>query len=121
MRVLVAEDDPILNGQIKSALLEDGHAIDVVDDGVEAYFMGSSEPYDVIILDIGMPKRDGISVLKQLRKDNVETPVLILTARDGWSESVDGLDAGADDYMSKPFYMPELSARIRALIRYQGL
>ena len=120
MRILVAEDDPTLNGQIKAALIEDGRAVDSVEDGEEAYFMGSSEPYDAIVLDIGLPTRDGISVVKQLRKDDVRTPILILTARDGWSERVEGLDAGADDYMTKPFFMPELAARIRALIRRQS-
>lgn len=120
MRVLVAEDDPILNSQIRAALVEDGRAVDVVSDGDEAYFMGSSEPYDAIVLDLGLPQRDGLSVLKQLRKEKIGTPVLILTARDGWSERVEGLDAGADDYMAKPFFMPELSARIRALIRRQS-
>ena len=74
--------------------------------------MGSTEPYDVIVLDIGLPGKDGISVLKEWRNDKLNTPVLILTARDGWSERVEGLDAGADDYMAKPFHMSELSARI---------
>ena len=81
--------------------------------------MGANEPYDLVVLDIGLPERDGISVLKEWRKQDVKTPVLILTARDGWSERVDGLDAGADDYMTKPFHMPELSARIRAMLRRQ--
>lgn len=120
MRILVAEDDATLSQQIKAALSEEGRAVDIVADGEEALFLGSTEPYDLVVLDIGLPERDGISVLKEWRKENVTTPVLILTARDGWSERVDGLDAGADDYMIKPFHMPELSARIRAMIRRQS-
>ncbi len=120
MRILVAEDDATLSQQIKTALSEEGRAVDTVADGEEALFLGSTEPYDLVILDIGLPERDGISVLKEWRKSNVSTPVLILTARDGWSERVDGLDAGADDYMTKPFHMPELSARIRAMLRRQA-
>ena len=120
MRILIAEDDPVLSTQIKTALTEEGRAVDTVASGEEALFLGGTEPYDLIILDIGLPERDGISVLKQWRKDQVKTPVLILTARDGWSERVDGLDAGADDYMAKPFHMPELSARIRAMLRRQA-
>lgn len=120
MRVLVAEDDATLCQQIKAALAEEGRAVDTVSDGAEALFLGSSEPYDVVVLDIGLPEKDGISVLKEWRKEGVSTPVLILTARDGWSERVDGLDAGADDYMTKPFHMPELSARIRAMLRRQA-
>jgi len=120
MRILVAEDDTTLSQQIKAALTEEGRAVDIVADGEEALFLGSTEPYDLVVLDIGLPERDGISVLKEWRKENVATPVLILTARDGWSERVDGLDAGADDYMTKPFHMPELSARIRAMIRRQS-
>jgi two-component system, OmpR family, response regulator len=89
----------------------------MVHDGEEAAFLGSTEPYDLIVLDIGLPKRDGISVLKEWRAASIAIPVLILTARDGWSERVDGLDAGADDYMTKPFHMPELSARVRAMLR----
>lgn len=117
MRILLAEDEAVLCEQIKKVLTSEGRAVDLVHDGEEAAFLGSTEPYDMIILDIGLPKRDGISVLKEWRSQNIETPVLILTARDGWSERVDGLDAGADDYMTKPFHMPELSARVRAMLR----
>ncbi len=117
MRILIAEDEQILCEQIRRALVADGQAVDVVHDGEEAAFLGANEPYDVIILDIGLPKQDGLSVLKGWRAQNVETPVLILTARDGWADRVDGLDAGADDYLPKPFHMPELSARVRALLR----
>ena len=117
MRILVAEDDIALSDQIKRALTAEGRAVDVVGDGVEAAHFGATEPYDIIILDIGLPKRDGLSVLKEWRSDGIATPVLILTARDSWSEKVDGLDAGADDYMTKPFHMAELSARIRVMLR----
>jgi len=117
MRILLAEDEPQLCQQIKRLLIAEGRIVDIVNDGVEAHFMGATEPYDMIIMDIGLPKRDGISVLREWRKDGITTPVLILTARDGWSERVDGLDAGADDYMTKPFHMPELAARVRAMLR----
>lgn len=120
MRILLAEDDATLSQQIKTALTEEGRAVDTVSDGEEALFLGSTEPYDLVVLDIGLPERDGISVLREWRKAKMTTPVLILTARDGWSDRVDGLDAGADDYMSKPFHMPELSARIRAMLRRQA-
>lgn len=117
MRILLAEDEAVLSGQIKKALVLEGHAVDTASDGEDAAHLGATEPYDVIILDIGLPKRDGITILKEWRGAGVAAPVLILTARDGWTERVNGLDAGADDYMSKPFHMPELSARLRALIR----
>jgi two-component system, OmpR family, response regulator len=117
MRILIAEDEALLCGQIKKALALEGHAVDTAGDGEEAAHLGATEPYDVVILDIGLPTKDGITILKEWRRAGVETPVLILTARDGWSERVNGLDAGADDYMSKPFHMPELSARLRALLR----
>lgn len=117
MRILLAEDEHVLAQQIKSVLTSEGRVVDVASDGAEAQFLGETEPYDVIVLDIGLPQRDGITVLKNLRAKQVTTPVLILTARDGWSDRVDGLDAGADDYLTKPFHMPELSARVRAMIR----
>ena len=117
MRVLIAEDEIVLCEQIKRVLAAEGRVVDMVHDGEEASFLGSTEPYDLIILDIGLPTRDGISVLKGWRNEGIKIPVLILTARDGWSERVDGLDAGADDYMTKPFHMPELSARVRAMLR----
>jgi len=120
MRILLAEDNATLSQQIKAALTEEGRAVDAVTDGEEALFLGFTEPYDLVVLDIGLPERDGISVLKEWRKSDMNTPVLILTARDGWSERVDGLDAGADDFMTKPFHMPELSARIRAMLRRQA-
>ncbi len=120
MRVLLAEDEPQLCEQIKKLLNAEGRVVDVADNGTDALHLGSTEPYDMIILDIGLPERDGISVLREWRGAGVKTPVLILTARDGWSERVDGLDAGADDYMTKPFHMPELAARVRAILRRQS-
>lgn len=117
MRLLLAEDDRVLGCQIMQALEQAGHVVDLARDGVEVHFLGSTEPYDVIILDLGLPKRDGLAVLMEWRASGIRTPVLILTARDGWSQRVDGLDAGADDYITKPFHMAELLARIRALLR----
>lgn len=117
MRILLAEDEVALGDQIKRALTSEGRAVDVVTDGIEAAHLGETEPYDMIILDIGLPSRDGISILKEWRNNGLETPVLLLTARSSWSEKVDGLDAGADDYMTKPFHMAELSARIRVMLR----
>ncbi|WP_372575133.1 response regulator transcription factor [Ruegeria jejuensis] len=120
MRILLAEDEPHLCEQIKKLLNAEGRVVDIVHSGVEALHLGATEPYDMIILDIGLPERDGISVLREWRRAGVKTPVLILTAREGWSERVDGLDAGADDYMTKPFHMPELAARVRAILRRQS-
>lgn len=120
MRVLLAEDEPQLSEQIKKLLSAEGRVVDVANNGTDALHLGATEPYDMIILDIGLPERDGISVLREWRSAGVKTPVLILTARDGWSERVDGLDAGADDYMTKPFHMPELAARVRAILRRQS-
>lgn len=117
MRILIAEDEPVLASQIKSTLSSEGLTVDVAVDGAEAQYFGETEPYDVIILDLGLPIRDGITVLKNLRNGGNDTPILILTARNDWTDRVDGLDAGADDYVTKPFHMAELSARVRALIR----
>jgi len=117
MRILVAEDDIELADQVKYALTSEGHAVDVVTDGEEANFLGDTEPYDLVVLDLGLPKRDGITVLKAWRDAGINTSILILTARDGWADRVDGLDAGADDYLTKPFHIPELIARVRALLR----
>lgn len=117
MRLLLVEDDKRLSDQLHEALLAAGYALDRAYDGEEGHFLGDTEPYDAIILDLGLPKRDGVSVLKQWRKDGRATPVLILTARDSWNEKVAGFDAGADDYLAKPFHMQELLARLRALIR----
>ena len=117
MRLLVVEDDRDLNRQVAAALEAAGYAVDKAFDGEEGWFLGDTEPYDAIILDIGLPKRDGVSVLEAWRKASRVMPVLILTARDRWSEKVQGFDAGADDYVSKPFHMEEVLARLRALLR----
>jgi two-component system OmpR family response regulator len=117
MRLLLAEDDPDLSRQLKSFLEDSGYAVDASMDGEDAHFLGETESYDAIILDLGLPVMDGISILKKWRDNGIDTPVLILTARDGWSEKVTGLDAGADDYVPKPFQIEEVLARIRALIR----
>ncbi|MFN3746941.1 MAG: response regulator transcription factor [Hyphomicrobiaceae bacterium] len=117
MRVLVVEDDPDLNRQLTSALVDAGYAVDCAHDGEEGYFLGETEPYDIVILDIGLPKKDGISVLEQWRRGERNMPVILLTARDRWSDKVQGMDAGADDYLAKPFHMEELLARIRAQVR----
>lgn len=117
MRILIAEDNHVLAEQIKTNLISVGHAVDIANEGEAAAFLGLTEPYDMAILDIGLPIQDGISVLKEWRRAEIVMPVLLLTARDGWSDKIDGLDAGADDYMTKPFHMPELAARVRALLR----
>jgi Response regulators consisting of a CheY-like receiver domain and a winged-helix DNA-binding domain len=117
MRVLVVEDDTNLNRQLKEALTEAGYAVDVAFDGEEGHFLGDTEPYDAIILDIGLPQMDGLSVLEEWRRAGRTTPVLLLTARDRWSDKVQGIDAGADDYVAKPFHMEEVLARVRALVR----
>jgi two-component system OmpR family response regulator len=117
MRVLVVEDDPDLSRQLKQALGDAGYAVDHAADGEEAHYLGENEPYDVIVLDLGLPKIDGVSVLERWRREGRMTPVLILTARAGWSDKVAGFDAGADDYLTKPFHTEELLARMRALLR----
>ncbi|MEP7240413.1 MAG: response regulator transcription factor [Devosia sp.] len=117
MRILVVEDDVNLNRQIKDALAEGGYAVDVAVDGEEGHYLGETEPYDAIVLDIGLPQMDGLSVLEEWRRAGRSMPVLLLTARDRWSDKVQGIDAGADDYLAKPFHMEELLARLRALVR----
>jgi two-component system OmpR family response regulator len=117
VRLLVVEDDKDLNRQIVAALEQSGYAVDRAFDGEEAHFLGETEPYDAVVLDIGLPKKDGITVLEKWRKAGRTMPVLILTARDRWSDKVQGFDAGADDYVAKPFHMEEVLARIRALLR----
>ena len=117
MRLLVVEDDRDLNRQVSAALEAAGYAVDRAFDGEEGWFRGDTEPYDAVVLDIGLPKRDGISILEAWRKAGRTMPVLILTARDRWSDKVQGIDAGADDYVAKPFHMEEVLARLRALLR----
>lgn len=117
MRLLLVEDDKDLNQRLKSDLTQEGFAVDVVDNGVDAEFMGDEIPYDAVVLDLGLPERPGLEVLKNWRSKGNKAPVIILTARDAWFEKVDGLKAGADDYLSKPFHVEELVARINGLIR----
>ena len=117
MRVLVVEDDPDLNRQMKAALTEAGYAVDTAFDGEDGHFLGDTEPYDAIVLDVGLPEMDGITVLENWRREGRNMPVLILTARDRWNDKVSGIDAGADDYVTKPFHIEEVLARVRALIR----
>ncbi len=117
MRILVVEDDKNLNRQIADALTEAGYVVDRAHDGEEGHFLGDTEPYDAVVLDIGLPEMDGISVLERWRADGKKMPVLMLTARDRWSDKVAGIDAGADDYVAKPFHIEEVLARLRALIR----
>jgi two-component system, OmpR family, response regulator len=117
MRLLVIEDDPDLNRQLLAAFTDAGYVVDAARDGEEGHFLGDTEPYDAIVLDIGLPIMDGVSVLEKWRRSGRKTPVLILTARDRWSDKVAGFDAGADDYVAKPFHMEEVLARIRALVR----
>lgn len=120
MRILIVEDEPTLLAQLAEGTRAAGYAVDLADNGLDAHFMGDTEPYDAVLLDLGLPRMDGISVLRKWRAAGRNMPVLILTARDGWHEKVAGIDAGADDYLSKPFHMEELLARLRALIRRAG-
>jgi two-component system OmpR family response regulator len=117
LRLLVVEDDKDLNRQIVTALEQAGYAVDRAFDGEDGGFLGESEPYDAIVLDLGLPMVDGVTVLKQWRQAGKTMPVLILTARDRWSDKVAAFDAGADDYVVKPFHVEELLARLRALLR----
>lgn len=122
MRVLIVEDEPTIAAQLSDALTAAGYAVDVAGNGVDAHFQGSDEnqPFDAVVLDLGLPQMDGLTVLKKWRTAGRTMPVLILTARDNWHEKVSGIDAGADDYLTKPFHMEELLARLRALIRRAG-
>ena len=117
MRLLLVEDDTTLRDDLKQSLEHAGYGVDTAADGVEGEFLGSTEPYDVIVLDLGLPKMNGIDVLKQWRSQANDVPVVILTARDAWHEKVDGFNAGADDYLGKPFHTEELLARIKAVTR----
>ena len=117
MRILVVEDEPDLARQLCETLSEAGYTVDVTGDGEEGHFLGDTEPYDAVVLDLGLPTLDGLTILERWRRDERHMPVLILTARDRWSEKVAGFDAGADDYVTKPFQTEEVLARLRALIR----
>jgi two-component system OmpR family response regulator len=117
VRLLVVEDDKDLNRQIVSALEQAGYAVDRAFDGEDGGYLGETEPYDAIVLDLGLPMVDGVTVLQQWRRAGETMPVLILTARDRWSDKVAAFDAGADDYVVKPFHVEELLARLRALLR----
>ena len=112
MRILLVEDDPDLSRQLKQALSDADYVVDHAPDGEEAQFLGETEPYDAVILDLGLPKVDGVSVLERWRREGMTSPVLILTARAAWSDKVAGFDAGADDYLAKPFHTEELLARL---------
>lgn len=117
MRILLVEDDATLADAIARALRAEKFAVDVAANGEDGGHLGSTETYDAVVLDLGLPLRDGASVLRDWRNEGHTMPVLILTARDGWSEKVDGFKAGADDYMTKPFRVEELVMRLRALVR----
>jgi two-component system OmpR family response regulator len=117
LRILVVEDDRDLNRQISAALDHAGYAVDRAYDGEDGHFLGETEPYDAIILDLGLPKMDGASVLQAWRRAGRTVPVIVLTARDRWSDKVQAFDAGADDYVTKPFHMEEVLARVRAVLR----
>lgn len=120
MRLLLAEDEPGIAEHLRRSLIAVGYVVDHAADGEEAHFLGDTEPYDAVVLDLGLPKRDGLSVLRAWRAGGHRMPVLILTARDSWREKVEGIDAGADDYLAKPFATEELLARLRALLRRTG-
>ncbi len=117
MRLLLVEDDPELSQNLHQQLKQQGYAVDIADNGVDAEFMGNEEPYDTVVLDLGLPQRSGLDVLRNWREQNNAVPVIILTARDTWHERVDGFKAGADDYIGKPFHFEELLLRIQALLR----
>ncbi|MGO4872048.1 MAG: response regulator transcription factor [Roseiarcus sp.] len=117
MRVLVVEDEPRIAEGLVTGLTRAGYVVETARDGEEAWFKGETEDYDAIVLDLGLPKLDGLSVLRKLRAANIATPILVLTARGSWSERVEGIDAGADDYLPKPFQFEELLARLGAIMR----
>lgn len=117
MRVLLVEDDRRISADVARALKAAGYVVEEVADGEEAWFRGDTEDYGAVVLDVGLPKMDGLSVLKRWRANGRRMPVLILTARGSWAERVDGIDAGADDYLPKPFRVEELLSRLRAIVR----
>jgi len=120
MRILVVEDEPTLRAQLVQAIAAAGHTVEQAGDGQEAHYLGDVESFDAVVLDLGLPQLDGLSVLRRWRAVGRNMPVLILTARSSWQEKVAGMDAGADDYLAKPFHMEELLARLRALLRRRG-
>jgi len=120
VRVLVVEDEPLLLRQLERALADAGYAVDCANDGKRAEFLGQTERYDAVVLDLGLPKLDGLSVLRRWREAGIALPVLVLTARGSWHDKVLGIDGGADDYVAKPFRIEEVLARVRALIRRAG-
>jgi two-component system response regulator PhoP len=120
MRALVIEDDETLRAQLVAALRDQGFAIDETGDGNEGLYLATNMPLDIAIIDLGLPGKDGLSIIQSLRKQDKSYPVLVLTARDRWQDKVDGLEAGADDYLTKPFHIEELLARMRALLRRTG-
>ena len=120
MRILVVEDEPTLREQLMQAIAAAGHTVEGAADGREAHYLGEVEAFDAVVLDLGLPVQDGLSVLRRWRAAGRNMPVLILTARGSWQEKVEGMDAGADDYLAKPFHMEELLARLRALLRRGG-
>jgi two-component system OmpR family response regulator len=117
VRLLLIEDDPDLSRSLKVDLEHAGYAVDIAMDGEQGEFLGMTESYDIIILDLGLPKLSGLEVLRLWRQNNNSVPVIVLTARDAWHEKVDGFKAGADDYLGKPFHIQELLARIQALLK----
>jgi two-component system OmpR family response regulator len=117
MRILLVEDEPALSASLRHSLEDAGYVVDDTDNGLDAWHLGDTTAFDVVVLDLGLPQLDGLSVLKRWRAAGRAMPVLILTARDNWHDKVAGIDAGADDYLTKPFHTEELLARLRALIR----
>jgi two-component system, OmpR family, response regulator len=117
MRLLLVEDDAVLGPSVRSALQRAGYAVDLATDGLEAEAFGDIEPYDIVVLDLGLPKQSGLAVLANWRKKGNQVPVVILTARDTWQEKIEGFKLGADDYVGKPFQMEELLARLNAVLK----
>lgn len=117
MRLLLVEDEELLRNQLQKQLRDAGYAVDAVADGKEGYFMGSEYPFDLAIIDLGLPQMNGVEIIKSLRSDGKTLPIIILTARERWQDKVEGLEAGADDYLTKPFQLEELLARLNALLR----
>ncbi len=117
MRLLLVEDEPVLRDQLANRLRKDGYAVDTAIDGEEGLYYATEYPIDLAIVDLGLPKISGIELIRKLRKQGKDVPVLILTARNKWQDKVEGLESGADDYLAKPFHYEELAARVKALIR----